>query len=100
MAVMSGPFGSSENSAVHGRLASSFQCTVTDVAVDETVTGPAFTRDPSKGTAACNSALHNRNSPPAEIVFIARTAEKSCFLSTWDAPSGWQWTRQTSTTRD
>ena len=59
-AERSGCFGSSENTASHGRCRSSFQCTASTVAVESTVTGPGFTPDRSAGmvcagmTAAAN----------------------------------------------
>src|SRR5260370_31787358 len=59
MAVISGALGSSENSALQGRLASSFQRTVTDAALDATVTGPAVTPDPSNGMAAVKGPMLN-----------------------------------------
>src|SRR6266566_580936 len=54
MAVMRGALGSSENSAVQGRSASSFQWTVAEVAVEVTVTGPGRTPEASSVTAAAN----------------------------------------------
>src|SRR2546430_2026246 len=51
IAVMRGPLGSSENSAVQGRFASSFQWTVAEPAVEVTVTGPGRTAETSRVTA-------------------------------------------------
>src|SRR5712692_10189453 len=59
MAVMSGALGSSENSALQGRLASSFHRTVTDAVLEATVTGPRLTPDPSNGTDAVNRPAQN-----------------------------------------
>src|SRR5215472_16992897 len=52
MAVMRAALGSSENSAVQARFASSFQCTVAESAVLVKVTGPGRTPELSKDTAA------------------------------------------------
>src|SRR5437588_11256137 len=52
MAVINGAFGSSENSAVHGRPASSLQCAVAESAVEVNVTGPGRTLETSSGAAA------------------------------------------------
>src|SRR5262249_4205002 len=52
MAVMSGAFGSSENSAVQGRFASSAQRMLAEVVVEITVMGPGRTAEVSSGIAA------------------------------------------------
>src|SRR5579885_2231558 len=72
MEVMSGACGSSENSAVQARPASSLQCTVADAAVEVTVTGPGRTPERSNGTARAAASAETASSR-ADFMTVAFT---------------------------